>query len=481
LRRVDPRFCLPQSPRTAIVLDERSGWREGLVRAGIEVAAAGDGADLVVAPAARAREALAIGAPHVLLEGHGGARALRRAGLATQTLLVRPTAARPDFILPRASNAGIYAVHQWAAAGSGVKLLRNRAATLLMRLHAMPEIEPVIAIGARTPGLPYVVAAARGLGVPPDAGWFLTLGQGDDLSRNAFQLFRPGASTPDWVLKFARLPGYSEPFERDERGLALAAAAGPLVARRASQLVGRFQVDGLEASLETAAPGKKLRAALLAPGSQTRKLELVEAVAAWVLELGSTTAGPADALAEERERLATDVVPAWHGRGVSSDLVSDLPAVAPVLQHNDLGTWNIVVDGTDFVVVDWESARRCGLPLWDLLYFLTDALTTLTASESPDDQDRVARELLRGEAPHSALLFQWVDRATATFELPRSAVGRIATLGWLHHGLSHGARTAAVRSVTEAEAGAPGPIGRIADFWLDDPALGLDWTAWRDR
>ena len=82
-----------------------------------------------------------------------------------------------------------------------------------------------------------------------------------------------------------------------------------------------------------------------------------------------------------------------------------------VLQHNDLGTWNVVSDDGDFVVVDWENVRQSALPLWDLLYFLGDAFVLLDGSHDPERLPMRIARLFAGEAPSSPLLFSWVRRA----------------------------------------------------------------------
>jgi hypothetical protein len=478
LRRVDPRFCLPRPPRTAIVLDGLEGWRSGLEQAGVEIANFGAHVDLVVAPASQAERAIACGSEMVILEGHGGARRLRRAGLVDQLFLVRPSAERPDFLLPlHVPDVAAYAVRMWSASYSRHKGARNRLASLLLRVHAFPEIGPVVAVGLRRSGHPYVVRAAERLGVPRNVRWLLAFGQADALSRNVFHLFEEGTRTPSRVLKFSRVPGYDDPFLRDERGLSIAHETGGVAALHAPTLLGRFQVDGLEASLETAACGPKLRDALLAPGSEASKLELVEEVAAWLVDVAESSAAGPDRLAHERRRLLEDVIPAWRGSGVGEDLVRDLPPVAAVLQHNDLGAWNIVVSDSGFTAVDWEAARRFGLPVWDLLYFLTDALATLDRTTTSKEQDEHTRLLLRGDLRRSPLLFDWVRRMVGKLDIPERAVGPIATLAWLHHGLSHVARETAIQRFG-SKSGLPAPAGRIAPFWLSDPLLGPEWKAW---
>jgi hypothetical protein len=192
------------------------------------------------------------------------------------------------------------------------------------------------------------------------------------------------------------------------------------------------------------------------------------------------TAAPPPALQAELARLAEDVLPLWAGAGVTAALVRELPPVPAVLQHNDLGCWNVVVGPSGFTSVDWESAREHGLPLWDLVYFLTDALATLAGAASPGAQDELSVELLRGDSSRSPFLFGWVERAVRDLQIPREAVGPIVTLGWLHHGLSHRTRATALRRAGGGEPASPGPLGRLARIWLTDPALGMDWRAWRD-
>jgi hypothetical protein len=178
--------------------------------------------------------------------------------------------------------------------------------------------------------------------------------------------------------------------------------------------------------------------------------------------------------------LKVEVLPHWLHGGAPSDLVDRLPELPGVLQHNDLGSWNIVVrPGRGFVAVDWESARRYGLPLWDLLYFLVDTLPLLEGARSPEQRVVEALRILRGDSPSSPALFQWLRRAVATAKIPEAAVAPVATLCWLHHGLSHVSRRRAADSTESGSAADLSPIDRLAPRWLQDPALGLKWNAWR--
>lgn len=449
------------------------GWAEGLAQAGVEVKAS-DTPDLVVAPASAASQALASDAKAVLLEGAGGRRRLRRAGMEAVAVLVRPEAESPRLLIPLGERkAAAYAITQWSAGDTRRRSFRNAIAARAAAHGALPEFEPVISVGVsegRRP--PYFVRAAEPLGVPADSGWFMTCGGTDHLSRNAFHVFPRGSDAPAWVLKFARIPGYDDPFRRDELGLGLAAAAGGAVAEHAPRLVGRFQVDAVEASVETAASGGRLWTTLVAPGSERLKRRLVGEIAEWLLSVARETATPSEHLAPELDRLVRDVVPRWSEQGVTVELVRGLPPLPAVLQHNDMGCWNIIAGDTGFTVVDWESARRHGLPLWDLAYFLTDALTTLEGGRDDD-----GLRLLRGESARSAFLFDWIRRGARALAIPEEAIAPIVTLGWLHHGLSLGARAETLGRTGGGEAVSPALVGRLAPIWLADPALGIQWKA----
>jgi hypothetical protein len=478
LRRIDPRFGLPSAPERVVVLGGMDDWRRGLGAVGIETDPRGlQRPDLVVAPAALARSAVALQPAAVIVEGRAD-RALAAAGFALQHFVARPTIEEPSLFVPLEQPVpASYAVRHWSVADRRWKQVRSTvAAALLERGRSLP-LQRTITVATRGDTTPFLVGAARAHGIVDSEGWVLTLGQGDALSRNVFHLFPPGASAPAWILKFARVRGYADPFDRDEQGLAVASAAG-VAAARAPRLLGRFVADGLHASIETAAVGYRMRE-LLQRVSTREGRDLIDGVASWIVELGRATAAPPDALTGERRRLLDEVVPRWSAEGGAASLVTNLSPLAAVAQHNDLGTWNVIVDGREFVAVDWESASSAGLPLWDLLYFLADALAMLDGSVDGATRHEHTRRLFRGELPSSRVLFEWIRRAVRAFAIPDEAVGAIATLCWLHHSLSN-----VDRDEVRARLGDPTParlhgMEQMASTWLRDSALGSGWDRWR--
>lgn len=462
-------------------------WRAGLVSAGIEVcdeSSDGPPPDVVVSPARLAGKARSTRARSIILEG-SRERAFRGGDYQARRLLVRPTRERPTLALPLDQPAPVsYALERWSVVDRPWKTARMRAARVLLARGLFPSwASPVVTVATQAAGPPTLVAAAGELGVPNDVSWFLTFGQGDALSRNAFQLFRAGSDQPEWVLKFARVAGNSKRFDNDERGLQLAYAAGAVIAAHTPRLAGRFDVDGLDASLETAAAGRRLRDVLRTPGDRSVKLTLIERIGGWILELGRLTRTSPEAMRAERKRLQSEVAPRWSELGVHSELVDKVPPLAAVAQHNDLGTWNVVADHGDFVVVDWENAREAALPLWDLLYFLGDAFVLLDGSGAPEHAPaqlpgRMVR-LFAGEAQSSPLLFSWVRRAAEEAAVPADAVGTIATLCWLSHSLSAAAQNVDLAALTPKDPPRLHGLEGVARAWMAHPALGPTWSVWR--
>jgi hypothetical protein len=481
LHRVDPRFVLPHRVSRALVLDGLPGWDTGLASAGIDASGRlGEPPDLAVAPARLAAEARATRARSIILEG-SRERALSDGAYRARRLLLRPSRDRPTLALPLDQPRAVsYALEHWSIVDRRWKRARVRAARELLSHGLFPSwASPVVTVATQDPGAPFLLAAARDFGVPADASWFLTFGQGDALSRNAFHVFPAAHDRPEWLLKFARVPGYSERFDNDERGLRLARYAGGAVAAHAPHLLGRFDVDGIHASLETFASGRRLRDVLITPGERAAKLDLIERIGSWIVELGRRTQTSPETMGPEQERLRNKVVPSWAELGVGPELVDDLPPLPAVAQHNDLGTWNVVAEDEDFTVLDWENVRPNALPLWDLLYFLGNALVLLDGPYAPEQLPLRMARLFAGETSASPLLFSWVRRGAEALSVPLDAVTAIATLCWLSHSLSAGEHNVDIATFTPRDPPREHGLEGMAEAWMEHPALGPGWSVWR--
>lgn len=486
-RAADLRFILPAPPRTAQVVDAPDTAR-ALRLAGLSVVQAlcsGTAPDLAVVPPRAVTSAIATGAASIFVTaatGHAGTRALRDAGYGVTRLLVRRGSAGPRVVVPVDGMPQRFALLQWGRPPGRLRRVRNVGVSVLAgRGVRLPQTMATLA--ARPASSPWPIAAAIAIGVPEEVDWLFIPGHGDELQRAVFHVFPRGAPSPEWVLKLSRVAGNQAPFAADERGLRLASEAGAKVAASAPRLLGRLDLDGLPASVETAAPGRPLNEHLAIPGSLRSKMAVIDAVADWIATVGAATARDGGTLDGELARLAA------LGETASTAL-DGVQRVPGVLAHNDLGTWNIIAahEGSSFTVIDWEDARRPAMPLWDLLYFLTDALVALEGRPRDDSQIGAALSLLAGEHRSSPVLFQQVRTYADRLALPAESVGALATLCWQHHASSHHARSAALRATTnDGPAPPPADLGflaRLAAPWVSNPQLGVKWTAfsaWSDH
>lgn len=463
--RADLLFLLPFRAETAVLRDDAPGWREELQRMGVELI---EGRRADVAVVSRSEDFVASDAKAILARGSHLCGSDQRC----RTYAALPSSDNPAIVLPLdRPNVASYALETWTVPRAR---WRRAAKPLLVRLP-VPVLKrrrgTTITIACPTGLEPFLVATARAeLGIDTELDWYLVCGQGDARSRGAFALFERASRAPRWILKFARTRDDAGAFGRDAEGLGIVALAGGSVAAHAPQLVARFESAGFGASVETAGLGTQLTAVLGSHRSLREREEIVERVATWLLAVATETAGPSGSAAPELRRLHEDVLPRWPH--VDSRLLDGLQDVRGSLQHNDLGCWNVVATKSgEFTVLDWEDTRRFGLPLWDLWYFLADALALV---EQGAGEDRIAffRRLFGGEARGSKTLFRWTRTFTAALGVPPATTGRLAMLCWLHHGVS--------RLNRAASGGTPRvwPAERYHEAWASDRRLGPTWDAW---
>ena len=415
----------------------------------------------------------------VAIEGGDARRPLREAGYTVRSFMPLPSLEHPLVVLPldQPRPAG-YAIRNWGGRPDRFRALRNRIAPVILSAGIRPPGRSGITLGLRRPGPPFLVAAAEQAGVPSDAELFLSPGASDLISRGVLHVFARGAREPSWAIKFARSPGGTGAFEREERGLTIAQEAGEPVAGHAPRPLGRFVAGGTHASVETAAVGERLMSLLESTDSRAAKLAAIDRIAGWIVEVGRRTA-TAGALAPELERVRTAVLPRWAHAGADESLLEGLQDLPAVLVHNDLGSWNILTRGERFTAVDWEGAARHGMPLWDLVYFLAHATIPLDRPPVERAADAMV-DLFLGRAPSSAFVLGWIRRAAETLAIPADAVGRLAATSWLHHGLSEEARHAAVTAAGGLPSGGFASLPhQVALRWLSEPGLGAGWSAWR--
>jgi hypothetical protein len=245
------------------------------------------------------------------------------------------------------------------------------------------------------------------------------------------------------VAKIARLAGDEGP--RHEGRILEALAEAGIPAGAAPRFVVASEVAGHAVLVEEALQGRPLDRRLV----RTDPARWIGAAVAWLANLPRGTPGTSanlDELVREPLERVRDARPDDRDLGtlVERTLAAlaplESPALPAVFEHGDLSHPNLLVrhDG-GLGVLDWELARRDGLPLHDLCFYL-EYVARATGGEAGDPFDRLERVLahptwgavaaLRSEAARLGL-----DRARLPALIAvcwARAFARQAELGSLH-------------------------------------------------
>ncbi len=467
-RAFDVRFLSPDTVRTIATVSP-AGLTASL-HSGITVVDSGTPADLVVGSIDEWHRAVALGAGTIVLDGQGraGRAGLRRAGYQTSIVMALGGRRQPRLLAPVRPAAPL--AYRLGARDSTRSELSRQRARVVARLPvgALACFAPLLTVATRTARQPRLLAAIDV--VASDASWYLQLGTGDDLVRSLFYVFPDGEPDPALVVKFARLPDHSAPFAAESAAASTLERRASVSRRMVPRLLASGVIDDVPYSVEEAATGRQLSHVLVSSVSRARKLQLVERVASWILELGYESAGASD----DGTRAIEVVLERARGSRWEMEIeAKGAPSVPAVVAHNDLGCWNILTDGSEFRVVDWESSCYPGVPLWDLLYFLTDALATIVAGEDDEARGSAAVDLLTGKSELSAVLFDGLRVACGRLGIHPREGARLATLCWIHHGVS-----ADLRQVASTSPAREVPyLSRLVEVWMRDRRLGWSWPA----
>lgn len=293
----------------------------------------------------------------------------------------------------------------------------------------------------------WVVALAAEAGVDLRGRPWTLNADADYRSQKALFLLPAAAGAPGLAVKVARDPRFSDRLENEHRSLVTLAAAGVPSVPRA---VFRGRHRGLEVVGETALAGVPFSART----DHTASCPWLHRVIAWAHDLGATPSlrGAAEpgAVADALERLLAtfDVVcrPDGDVRRLLRDDVDTIGrrSLPTVFLHGDLGTWNVLLDGDDLAVLDWENGDPRGAPLWDLAYLVeTHAGRAAVAEGARATPALLADRLTSG--PWSDVLDAAVAAQCRALELDEAVAWPLIRLGWAHLATKEATRLAAGR------------------------------------
>jgi hypothetical protein len=466
VRPADLRFLLPHAPTSVVLLGEARHGADAFEQLGISVSTSVHRGrpDAAFTDHRHLPKALASHTETVVITGWpASAVRLRRAGWNVRRYISQSGGSAPKLVATDDHDVRRFLASVWSQPTARLGRLRNA-------LLASPAgtVGAAITVSSKSSVIPYCLrAAAHAARQDLPHGWYLHFGEGDDIQRVVAGAFPADADRPAWLAKFSRHDRTPSRAPVEDAVIGDLAARAPHLAAHVPARIAVADLDGVEAIVEQAVFGTKLTTCLhvLPPGLAH---QLCDQIVEWILGVGHCTA----AAAETRRRHLPAMLAALDGD--VAQLVDRLDRVPVVLTHNDLGSWNIVSDGTTFSVVDWEKGTAAGYPLWDLTYFATDVLAELHGPRAHIERPAWCRKLWRMELPASEQLRAWTARAVASLHIPPASVPAVLRANWLYHADSSRRRSA---YLTEGDTAKAVYLASFAADWRDPSFPGPDWAA----
>ena len=216
-----------------------------------------------------------------------------------------------------------------------------------------------------------------GLDAPPQRlAWFLLMGGYRSVNKIVGLVFADAESTPRLAVKMPRVPDSIPALEKEALTLRAIHDVRPGGVPGVPRTLAYQHYGGVPTLVETALTGAPVWAILRPDNYRQIALQATD----WLLNL--IYRGPAQPRAEWWERLAEPALNDFernfgsivdanqlHETRCALSRLGDLPMV---VEQRDFSPWNVLIAGDgELIVLDWESAELQGLPVLDLIYFLT--------------------------------------------------------------------------------------------------------------
>jgi hypothetical protein len=294
------------------------------------------------------------------------------------------------------------------------------------------------------------------LGPVPDRLTWLLLTRGPrTISKVVGLVFAEPDPTPRLVVKRPRVPEAETGLEREADALTAVQALRPGGMPGVPRLLSCGAPDGYPALVETALTGVPLFTLL----DRSTYRDLALRGTDWLMGLlAHRTARPPGGA---RRLVASAVEDFERAFGRVADparlqatmhLLGSVGDPPRVMEQRDFSPWNVhVAAGGELVIFDWESAEPDGLPLLDLIYFLS----YLTFFHDGAIASGKLRESYRRSLDPSSFTGrvhqECVERYVQCLHLDRGLVRPLRLLTWLIHSRSD------YRHLTADAAGTPAP------------------------
>jgi thiamine kinase-like enzyme len=266
-----------------------------------------------------------------------------------------------------------------------------------------------------------------------------------------FYLFKSEDESPEYIVKLVRNSAYNSRLENEYHALSTLWGKGVGALNFLPKPVFFGYHNNLAILGETAIAGKSFRTMTgNHPDCTYTRLAVQHLTELGVefLDPYSTTPGKA---AETLNRLFESFIRIYQPNSkVQTFLEKQIVSIASyegffplVFQHGDPGTWNILVTSKgDVFFLDWESAERNGVPLWDLFYFLRSYAVGFARKAGIRDAVRGFEQQFLFDKQFSHFTIEALYNYCQRLKLPVVLVEPLFYTCWMHRSLKEANRLA---------------------------------------
>jgi hypothetical protein len=376
-------------------------------------------------------------------------------------------------------TAHLLATRPWAP--SRTRRLTSRPLTTLWRLaRRLQLLAPTCAIARRpspdddprslTDELLHRWASWSLGPTPRSLSCLMLTGGRSRLNKVVVLVFADGEDEPRGGVKLARVPESEGALRREVSALRRVADRPVPVTADIPRVVFCDRLAGTLAVGETPVTGQPISTVLTADVHRKLALRVTDLVATLGLD------GAPVAPVTYWERLVEPVLGDFRARFgvVNADAHASvrqallaLPSLTLVAEHRDCSPWNVLVTDDDkLALLDWESAEPEGLPLLDLVYYLSHATFFVDRTLGSGGERASYARLLDATSNSGRVFAEAIARYCAATGLDASAVDALRRFTWMVHAGGEHDRIMAVHPELEPDEAARRSL--FLQLWLED-------------
>jgi hypothetical protein len=116
------------------------------------------------------------------------------------------------------------------------------------------------------------------------------------------------------------------------------------------------------------------------------------------------------------------------------DVLNRLPDLPIVFEQRDCSPWNILMDNEgEIKVLDWESSEPNGLPLLDLIYFLTYLSFFVNGIMESREYAQAYPDVFNPQSSIGRINYECLEKYCVEMNLDPSVIAPLRLLTWLIH------------------------------------------------